>query len=73
MLRTLHRHLAAEFIAPMQADALITKAADLGIGLQSWKRHASGKSTRIGLAFGYGMIRADQIDQAVRRFAQAMS
>lgn len=66
-------HLAAKLAAPLKADALIAKAADDGISLQTLGEFAVQAPTPNGLAFGYGMIRAEQIDEAVRRLARAMS
>jgi GntR family transcriptional regulator/MocR family aminotransferase len=65
-------HVAARLTGSVRAGALVTRAADAEVGLESLDRYAAGKSTHNGLAFGYGMVRADQIDEAIRRLAQAM-
>jgi GntR family transcriptional regulator / MocR family aminotransferase len=65
-------HVAAHLAGDMRAGALEARAAAAGVGLESLDRYALGKSTHTGAAFGYGLIQADQIDEAVRRLAQAM-
>jgi GntR family transcriptional regulator / MocR family aminotransferase len=57
-------HLAAS--GPFDG-ALVAKAADKGIALQALDRYAAAQAPSHGLAFGYGMIAADQIDEAICR------
>jgi GntR family transcriptional regulator/MocR family aminotransferase len=66
-------HLAARLTAPHKANALVENAADHGISLLSLGEFAVRTPAPNGLAFGYGMIRAEQIDEAVRLLARAMS
>jgi GntR family transcriptional regulator / MocR family aminotransferase len=65
-------HVAARLAGSVRSGTLVARAADAEVGLESLDRYAAGKSTHNGLAFGYGMVRADQIDEAIRRLAQAM-
>jgi GntR family transcriptional regulator/MocR family aminotransferase len=65
-------HLAARLRAPLRADALAARAADSGIRIQSLDRYATRKPVPNGLAFGFGMIGADRIDEAIRRLARAV-
>jgi len=66
-------HLAAELAAPLQAVDLTTKAAAEGIRLQPLDRYATEKPALNGLVLGYGMIQADQIDEAILRLAQTIN
>jgi GntR family transcriptional regulator / MocR family aminotransferase len=61
-------HLAAAVRAPLSAAALVRGAAQAGIRLQSLADFAVTRDTALeGLAFGFGMIAADRIDEAVQR------
>jgi GntR family transcriptional regulator / MocR family aminotransferase len=65
-------HLAARLAGPLPAGTLVARAADAGIGVESLDRYAGRKAAVRGLAFGYGMIRSDEIDEAIRRLARAL-
>lgn len=65
-------HLAAKLAASVPASMVVAKAAAAGIGIQSLDRYAATEPAQQGLAFGYGMIPADRIDEAIRRLAQVM-
>jgi len=65
-------HLAVKLTTPLKAKAVVAKVADDGISLMSLDRFATQRPSPNGLAFGYGMIRTEQIDEAIRRLARAM-
>jgi GntR family transcriptional regulator / MocR family aminotransferase len=65
-------HLAAKLVAPVKAKAVAAKAADDGISLLALDHFAVRRPAPNGLAFGYGLIRTEQIDEAIRRLARAM-
>jgi GntR family transcriptional regulator/MocR family aminotransferase len=65
-------HLATRLTAPLKAKALAATVADDGVNLLSLDQFAVQRHAQNGLAFGYGMIRAEQIDEAIRRLARAM-
>jgi GntR family transcriptional regulator / MocR family aminotransferase len=65
-------HLAAKLTVPLEANAVVAKAADAGISLLSLGQFAVRTPAPIGLAFGYGMIQAEHIDDAIRRLAHAV-
>lgn len=65
-------HLAALLGGTRPADAVAAAAAADGIGVQSLAGYGTTKSARFGLAFGYGMIAAERIDEGVRRLARAL-
>ncbi len=65
-------HLAARLAGPLPAGTLVARAADAGIGVELLDRYAGRKAAVRGLAFGYGMIRSDEIDEAIRRLARAL-
>lgn len=64
-------HLAAELTAKVRAEAVIAKAAELGIALQSIEGRARARVPNT-LLFGYGLIQAEQIDGAITRLAQVI-
>jgi GntR family transcriptional regulator/MocR family aminotransferase len=66
-------HLAARLPASIRANLLVKKAAHAGIAIESLDRYAAGGPVQNGLAFGYGMIRAERIDEAIRQLAQAIT
>jgi GntR family transcriptional regulator / MocR family aminotransferase len=63
-------HLSARLSPPHRAGLIAAKAAGQGIGLQPFERYAMAEASPNGLAFGYGLIEAGQIDEAVRRLAK---
>lgn len=63
-------HLAARLVPAFRADAIAAKAIRQGIGLQPLQRYATVKPPPNGFAFGYGLIAAHQIDEAVGRLAR---
>ncbi len=65
-------HLAAWLSGSMRATALVRRAADAGIGIESLARYAAAGPAQNGLAFGYGTIDAERIDEGIRRPARAM-
>ena len=65
-------HLAAHLTAPIPVNDLVAKAVEAGIGVAPLDRVAATETSPRGLIFGYGMIEAEQIDEAIRRLAQAM-
>ncbi|MBS1213056.1 MAG: GntR family transcriptional regulator [Proteobacteria bacterium] len=62
-------HLAATLGDELPASRLVEAAAADGIRLQSLERYAMVTATPNGLAFGFGMIPAEQIEEAVSRLA----
>jgi GntR family transcriptional regulator / MocR family aminotransferase len=65
-------HLAARLSTSIRANPLVKKAAEAGIAIDSLDRYAAAGPARNGLAFGYGAIPAERIDEAIRRLARAM-
>jgi GntR family transcriptional regulator/MocR family aminotransferase len=66
-------HLSARLHAPLRADLLARRAAEAGITLAPLSRYAldpHAADVPEGLAFGYGLIEAARIDDAIRRVAQ---
>ena len=66
-------HVSVRLNAPFRAGVLSARAADIGIGLEPLDRYAVTKPAPNGLAFGYGMIRSDRIDEAIGRLVSAMT
>ncbi|WKJ92572.1 PLP-dependent aminotransferase family protein [Methylomonas montana] len=65
-------HLTVELAESLQARKLALTAAAEGIRLQPLDSYATQKPARNGFALGYGMIQANQIDEAICRLAQTM-
>jgi GntR family transcriptional regulator/MocR family aminotransferase len=65
-------HLAARLAGPLRANAVVARAAEQGLKLQALQSFAATKATVNGLAFGFGVIQADQIDNAIRRLAATL-
>lgn len=65
-------HLATLLDGPKTASAVAAAAAADGIGVQSLASYGTTKAARQGLAFGYGMIGAERIEEGVRRLARAL-
>jgi GntR family transcriptional regulator/MocR family aminotransferase len=59
-------HLAARLTVPVSARVLQAQAMAVGIRPEALDGYAAGKSDINGLAFGFGLIEADRIDEAVR-------
>ena len=59
-------HLAARLTAPVSATALQAQAMAVGIRPEALDGYAAGQSDINGFAFGFGMIEADRIEEAVR-------
>ncbi|MFC5742679.1 PLP-dependent aminotransferase family protein [Dyella tabacisoli] len=60
-------HLAATLPGTVDIDALIARAADGGIRLESLHGYAHGSVAPHGLVFGFGMVDVGGIDGAIRR------
>lgn len=65
-------HRAARFAASIKARTVVAQAAEAGIGIESLDRYAISGPAENGLAFGYGAIQVDRIDEAIRRLAQVI-
>jgi len=65
-------HLAADLSSAISARALVDKASEAGIGVESMQRFAPGGRKTDGLVFGYGAIAADRIVDGVRLLAGLM-
>jgi GntR family transcriptional regulator/MocR family aminotransferase len=65
-------HLAAELTTKAPAETVVAKAAEAGIGLQSLAGHAATSRVPNRLLFGYGLIRAEQIDGAISRLVRVI-
>jgi GntR family transcriptional regulator/MocR family aminotransferase len=63
-------HLAARLIGRTPAEEIVAEAERAGIGLQTLRLGMTGRSVPNGVAFGYGMIRSEQIEPAIRRLAE---
>jgi len=63
-------HLSAHLVAAIPADLLVAKAAQAGIGLYALGSRATARPRPNGLVFGYGMIAASRIDEAIRQLAR---
>ncbi|HEY7611055.1 MAG TPA: PLP-dependent aminotransferase family protein [Alphaproteobacteria bacterium] len=65
-------HIAARLAGDLRADAVAARAAAAGIGVQSLGAYFNAKPARNGLAFGFGMIQAERIDEGIRRLAEVI-
>jgi GntR family transcriptional regulator/MocR family aminotransferase len=65
-------HLAARLAAPFDANTLVAEAMAVGIRPETIDAYATGQSSINGLAFGFGMIEANRIEEAVRGLARLM-
>jgi GntR family transcriptional regulator / MocR family aminotransferase len=63
-------HLAASLVAPVDAQALIVRAADRGINLESLNAYARDVASINGVAFGLGRVETTQIDVAISQLAK---
>ena len=59
-------HLAVRLTAPVNAGALQLQAMAVGIRPEALDGYAAAESHINGLAFGFGLIEADQIEEALR-------
>ncbi|HEV7777805.1 MAG TPA: PLP-dependent aminotransferase family protein [Luteibacter sp.] len=62
-------HLSVLLAPSLSADVVVERAMAAGIGLESFSRYAVDSRAAEGLAFGYGTIRAERIDEAIARLA----
>jgi GntR family transcriptional regulator / MocR family aminotransferase len=65
-------HLAAYLSDSISAPALVDKAREAGIALNTIERFATSGREANGLVFGYGAIGSHQIVDAVRQLAKLM-
>jgi GntR family transcriptional regulator / MocR family aminotransferase len=65
-------HLSARIPRSLNAKMLVARAAAEGIQLDAVGRYALGRYAPNGLAFGFGMIAADRVDEAIRRVVMLM-
>ncbi|WP_266170418.1 PLP-dependent aminotransferase family protein [Dyella subtropica] len=65
-------HLAAKLPRAVKAGHLIARAAEQHIRLEGLADYAWGRSAPNGLVFGYGMIAADRIEEAIRRVVKLL-
>ena len=65
-------HLTALVKGHLQATEIAAQADTCGIGLYSLDRYPIAGNRQNGFAFGLGMIRAEQIDDAIRCLAELM-
>lgn len=63
-------HLAVRIAERRQADSVVAHAAAAGVGVESLGRYAVDARWQ-GLAFGYGTMPAQHIDEAIRRLSRA--
>jgi GntR family transcriptional regulator/MocR family aminotransferase len=63
-------HLSAKSDSTFRADELVVRAAAEGIRLQSFSRYIWSGPGPSGLAFGYGQISGERIEEGVARLAQ---
>jgi len=66
-------HLTTLFERPVDAEALVQKARDTDIGINSLRRFFVGRPTKIGLAFGYGGIDGKAIEGGLERLRPLLS
>ena len=59
-------HVAAR-LRRMPAAELVARAAAVGIGVQSLDPYCAEPGGFNGIVLGYGLIRAEEIEEAVRR------
>lgn len=65
-------HLAARMTSSVDADALVQRARQYGIGITSLSAFYAGTPDRHGLVFGYGAIAADAIVQGLAGLKRLM-
>jgi GntR family transcriptional regulator/MocR family aminotransferase len=65
-------HLTALVKANFQATAIAAQADKIGMGLYSLARYPIAGNGQNGFAFGLGLIRAEQIDDAISCLAELM-
>lgn len=65
-------HLTTAVSPQIPASELVATAAIESIRLQAAERYGTEKPALIGPVFGYGMIRAEHIDEGIHRLAQTI-
>jgi GntR family transcriptional regulator/MocR family aminotransferase len=63
-------HLAAELIVPRNGRRIAKAARSAGICVDSLERYGSLQGAPSGLAFGYGLIEAEDIEPGIRNLAR---
>lgn len=63
-------HIAARLRRGIEAAGLVQKASENGIGVEMLARYTSTKPAPNGLAFAYGSIAAEKIDEAIALLAR---
>jgi GntR family transcriptional regulator/MocR family aminotransferase len=66
-------HLATRIVSDKDPAAIVARAAELGVAVDSCARYATSSNSPRGLVFGYGLIKDSRIDAAARRVAQAIN
>jgi GntR family transcriptional regulator/MocR family aminotransferase len=65
-------HLAARLAGSIRAETLSRRAGAFDVAVETLGRYATAKPALNGLAFGFGSIRSDAIEEGIRRLARAM-
>jgi len=65
-------HLTALVTGTVQATEIAARASEIGIGIYPLSRYPMAGEKTNGLVFGFGMIKGDQIDEAIRCLAGLM-
>jgi GntR family transcriptional regulator / MocR family aminotransferase len=65
-------HLATQLTGRLTASEAAARAATASVGVTSLAGYGTGKAARFGLAFGYGMIRAELIEEGIRALARVL-
>ncbi|HUB88820.1 MAG TPA: PLP-dependent aminotransferase family protein [Dyella sp.] len=66
-------HLAAKLHAPTDVTALLRRAAASGINLECLSAYAMAGAAEEGLAFGFGMIEVERMDEGIARLMRAIA
>lgn len=66
-------HLAAQLTGSVKAAEVSSLAAQAGIRVETIDRYAHRKQSLTGLAFGYGMIGAEDIDPAILKLSRLLA
>ena len=66
-------HLAAKLHASVDVAALLARAAASGINLECLSAYAMADAAEDGLAFGFGMVDVERIDQGIATLMKAMA
>ena len=62
-------HLTALIKGNIQAPVIAIKANEMGMGLYTLDRYPIAGNGENGFAFGLGMIKSEQIDEAIKSLA----